>query len=412
MAVAPVLWTYSDALEYLVAQVDGLASEREQLRARAAVVNAYQEIAQEHEWRYFRQHGRIKLNAAQTGTITSAVLITPSADLPVGLRVNLSGVGDDIWPSWAASGRILFDGDSVEYTVHSRVSDSMIYLDEDLSPSTAPAASTGYTLFQTVYPISGDVRKISEINDEDGWWSAAYVSPEEWLSWTRYYQGAKSSSLFRWTIMGDSDNYGQMAIYTTGYSTVAETIDFIAHRSPRPLRVAGVSSTHAGGAVAATAGTNTARLNVVQTDEVIGSVLRLRSSSPSHTPTGLTGLYPYQDQRIITGHEVVDVGGTDYSDVTLDANLENTYTVLGGGVFAISDPLDLPEYLLNLFRARLKLELLGDTGAYQQLQVRCDRALIDALARDATLVTPTPAAQWRSFVLPSATWPISYTVTM
>lgn len=412
MAVAPVLWTYADALEYLVAQVDGLASEREQLRARQAVVHAYQEIAHEHEWRYFRQHGRILMNAAQTGTITSAAAITPTADLPVGLSVTLSGVGDDVWPDWAAAGRILFGSDDVEYTVYSRQSDSLIYLDEDLSPSTAPANGTAYTLFQTVYPLSGDVRKISEINDEDGWWSAAYVSPEEWLGWTRYYQGAKSSSLFRWTVMGDSDNYGQMAIYTTGYPSTAESLDFIVHRTPRTLRVAGVSTTHQGGAVAASAGTNTARLNVVQTDEVIGSVIRFRSSSPSHAPTGLSGLYPYQDQRVIVAHVVTDVGGTDYSDVTLDAALDNSYTVLGGGVFAISDPIDLPEYLLNLFRIRMKLELLGDTGAYGQLQERYRLALLDALARDGTWVTPTPGDQWRSFVLPSATWPINYTVTM
>lgn len=342
---APTLLTYRDMLDHLGNWMGAMPQEQEQDRSRQAIQDAYRELSLEHEWVYCSRQHRITLNAAYTtGTVAYST---------ANRNVTLSGAGAE-WPTWARYGRILFDGDDVVYKVAERGSASIVTLDVEFSPAADVDAGTSYTLYRNVYPLPPDLVSMKGIINERNTWTTTYVSPTDWL-WGERVR-VRTGKPFRWTIMGAPDVYAQLALFVDGYPTVADTVDFIFQDKFRPMNYDGMgyySSQAGSGYTVSSADSGQATFTVAGTGftlptDIIGSVLRLGGDDATEPPGGIGTRTPYVDQRVVFSRE----GATDAT-----AGNNFTFGVGSGGHFSISDPADLPHYLIDVFKRGCERQL-------------------------------------------------------
>jgi hypothetical protein len=379
-----MLETYQDAIERLVTFADGAAQERDTNRMRVAIQDAYRYVGMGRKWRYFQRHDRINLAAPySTGTITS-----------VGATVTLSGGS---WPSWARYGTLFITGHTRLYRV-SEVSGATMTLDPNTYPLANISTGTTYKLFRSQYPLPADLWTMDEINDESLHWSQHYLSPSGVMGMERNHLAAGSP--WYWTVLGSSDLYAQHVLWITGYPKAVATLDFIYTRTPRPLMFDGVQLYADTSTITCTgpsaAGTTCTINNQVLQDEVVNSIIRFGRPGSTDHPKGLTSTNPYYFQNVISS---VSNDGTN-TTVTLDSAAPYAVT---STKFTVSDPLDLPEYLLDLFHARCKYNftLLTDSseGNAKTRTFRDEehRELLRAKDRDAVAPGPRRATGWHGW---------------
>lgn len=362
----PTLYTYRDAIEQLVQWAGGMPQSADMNLVRTAVLGAYRTVQLEKRWRYFLQHERINLDPAYaTGTVAYNAS-TGQVTLTTGT-----------WPTWVRYGRIIFSGDNRIYKVAEQDADdaSIVTLDTAFSPAADVATGTSYTLFRSVYPLPADMGGIESMEDEVGFYSSGYVTPEIWMASERHF--VRSGPWFDWTIMGAPDLFGQIALCVYGYLGAGQTrtFDFLYQRPPRSLNYDGYGLFSSQGANAiATAAAASVEFGVTGftlPEDIVGSVLRMgRTDSSIEDPPGNRGsANPYSEQKIITSRETATTG-------KVDSNF--TYGKGTNGHFVISDPIDFPHYLLPMFQRAGENHLA--------LAIRPDQVgQTEALLRKATL---------------------------
>jgi hypothetical protein len=378
---APTLLTYRDMIDHLGNWMGALPQEDEQNQSRQAIQDAYRELFLEHEWAYCSRQHRITLDAASTSSTVTYSTSNRQVTLASGS-----------WPTWARYGRILFDGDDVVYKVAERGSPSIITLDVDFCPAANVAAGTGYKLYRNVYPLPSDFISMKRIFNERNTWSTTYVSPSDWLWGERVRE--RTGKPFRWTIMGAPDVYAQLALFVDGYPTVADTIDFIFQNRFRPMNYDGMEffSSQAGSgntltAAAAAQATFTVAGFTLPSD-IVGSVLRLGRADSTAPPGGIGSMDPYVDQRVIFSRE----------DDT-NATVGNNFTFgRQGDHFSISDPVDLPHYLIDVFKrgCERQLAILLANDKLPVAEALYDKALKQAKGRSNSLAPDlgSPLGWW------------------
>ncbi len=376
---APTLTTYRDAIEHLVAVHDGLPSEADQRRAGGAVQAAYRQVHHEKAWRYFNTLGRLNIVAQQTtGTVSYATDGT----------LTLTGA---TWPSWARYGTVRLE--NVNYKVaelDTTTPATILTLDGTFRPS---AALTGveYAIWQSEYRLPPDLTKIVELHDANGAWSASYVSPNEWLRRTR--TSHQTGGPFCWTVTGMEDLYSSMSVRLSTVPTSATTLDFLYNRAPRPLKYDGYARFSSQGSdkieTYSDGVTHDVALNVSLTSDIIGSVFRVGGDA-SNPPGGLGDPYQYSDQRIVTTVSAAEILFDDRLSVGGSA----------AGAFTVSDPVDLPTYLLTAFRRRCEYEMAirtADSKAEDRALERYHISLVQAMEADSQFSGPILPSGWNSW---------------
>ncbi len=367
----PVLHTYRDAIEHLRGWADALPSGAEDRRLHAAVQSAYEDVVSDSRWRFFTSHYRLPLSPVQeTGTVAYDYA-TKTATLS-GATV----------PAWARQAHVLFGTDQRIYKVAERTGETTFTLEEGFAPYADVDAGTSYKLFRSVYPLPADFLGISGVEDERSQWRPTYVaSLDEWLY--RERQLTFRGRPFFWTIAGHPDLYGQSAVFMAGYPTETATLDMIYHRAARGLVLDGFSFYSSQGTARvdeANASEATATFtNLSLPSGAAGAVLRLSATGATEPPSSL-GTTRYSEQRIISAV-------TDVDTVTVDSAWS-----IGkqGDHFTISDPLDLPRYLLDAFYRGCEHYLamaaiparVGDTQALYVKSLKKARAVEGRMPRD------------------------------
>ncbi len=377
---APTLTTYRDAIEHLIAVHDALPSEADQRRAGGAVQEAYRQVHHEKAWRYFTTLGRLNIGAQQTtGTV--------SFNTTDG-KLTLTGA---TWPSWARYGTVRLE--NINYKVAELDADdpdTVITLDGTFRPSET-LTDVEYAIWQSEYRLPSDLTKLVELHDANGVWSAGYVSPNEWLKRTR--QSHITGGPFYWTVTGMEDLYGSMSVRLSSVPISATTLDFLYNRAPRPLKHDGYALYSSQGSRVIEQYNPDAQYDVVMSGGLsaitIGSVFRTPSNT-DQPPGGLGDPYQYLEQRIIKS-----VSG---ANVEFDEHL--SYTTGVPASFTVSDPIDLPTYLLTAFRRRCEYEMAirtADTKAEDRALDRYRISLVQAMEADAQFSGPILPTYWNSW---------------
>ncbi|HDZ21604.1 hypothetical protein LCGC14_1147520 [marine sediment metagenome] len=330
---APQLLTYRDAISAANDFVGGLSTGVAQGDIRRAIHVAYREIGDAFSWSFLKKQGRVPLQALEsTGTV--AYDHTGGSNER---QLTLTPVASEVWPSWAVDATVRVG--SVPCRVESRISDTVLTLDVNLNPGADVAASTAFQIYPACYTLPHDFESLVQPWGEDTWRFGQQVSRDEILALDRFRETTGGIRCFA---VGEvADLQGSLGLYIHPASDATETLDFLYRRRARQLRYSGHDAAETDGTITVNVdSTAVVGVGTAFDAKMVGSTLRVGTGG-TNVPTGLDGLYPYDDERIIAGH-------TDATNVTLDTAIT---TARSGVKYCISDAIDLHAAAHNAFLA-------------------------------------------------------------
>jgi len=327
----PLLLTYYDCIQAAVDFLSGHSTVASQRDVRRVIHEAYREVGEVFGWSFLQKQSRVQLRETyDTGSVaynsTSRVLTMTTGS----------------WPSWAADATVRID--SVPSQVQTRTNSTSLVLHRTMNPGKAIASGTSFQLYPTSYTLPEDFLNMVKPWGEDSWWNAKQVSYDEMLSLDRYYEGPGSPR--RFCVREIADLHGSFGLYIHPASDTAETVDFIYRRRGRQLRYSGHDSAETVGTITVTGGGVVTGTDTQFSSRMEGSVMRI-GLDDDNTPTGLDGLFPYSDERII-----------DTVDSTTSLTLDGATTAQASAVnYVITDPIDIDISLANAMLACIRKRL-------------------------------------------------------
>lgn len=361
---------FADLVEHLSDYSGGEVMDRKSRDYRRAAVRAYQDLALSNEWKAYMTRGRINLNAVQDdGTI--------DFDLTGGSYERMVTLTGYTWPTWVEFGTLLIDG--VRYKVDQRMSSTIITLTYDSCPTADVAALTTYALYQNVYPLPEDFRKLDDAHYEQGLGCMKPLS--DMADWLHLDQQQAESGRPYWYYVGGSPDtwqYGKMCLYVHPYPDEAESFDFTYWRNPRALYYTGQETEASVGTVSVSIDTTAVTgTSTTFSQKMVGALIRFSRDS-TNLPEGEGGQYPYQEQRVI-------ISVTNATTLTLNEAVDFAYS---GVKYVITDPVDADGALLEaLYRnAERMLDNFRHPERASNRERLYQQAWIQACERDRRLV--------------------------
>ena len=331
--------TYRDILDYLVDYQRGNPSAYVQRNARRAVVEGLRVLTNAHQWTYFTQVGRVNTVAPYT---TGTVVYDHSG----GAYERVLTLTDGTWPTWAPYGEVVING--VHYSVDEYRSATELQLSIYQNPGEDITDATQYGLYRNTYTLPVDCATIDQVFPSNSTQKIDFAHPRTWLQ-AQIYNDSAANTPTIYTITGDPDFQGQLAIRFFPSPDSAYPMDFIYQRRPRSNNVEGIFE----GTVTIESGNSTvAGGGTSWDDSLVGSLLRF-SKNAQDLPTGLDGANPYKMERMIM--EVVDS-----ETIVID---QPSAWDLPAVKYMISDPIDI------------------EPGAMQTVYLRCCESQLGKIAR-------------------------------
>lgn len=324
----PELLTYYECVAVARDFLSGNSTTASQEDIRRVIHDAYREVGEAFGWSFLHRQGRVQLRAAlSTGTVgyvhgtngTSRVLTAASTS----------------WPTWAADAVVRVG--EVPCHVQTRTNSTSLVLDSTMNPGQDVDSETSYQIYPHYYHLGHDFAALISPWGENSYDRLEEVSYDRMMALDRYRESAASPDYF--CVREVADLYGTFGLYIHPPSNVNETIDFIYQRRPRQLRYTGHDTAERVGTITVTAAGAVSGTSTTFNSLMEGSVMRIGLDG-TNIPTGLDGLFPYSDQRII---KTV----TDSTTITLDG----TTTARSSVKYCITDPIDINISLANCLKA-------------------------------------------------------------
>lgn len=366
MPVPMDLPTYRDVLDHLIDYQHGSPAPYVHRNARRAIIHALRVLANSYQWPYWTQVGRVNTHAPyNTGTVTY--------DHTGGAYERVLTLTGGTWPDWAAYGIVVIG--ATKYSVAERQSSTQLQLEVYHNPG-EDIAESSYELFRDAYTLPVDCRVVDHVYSSSSYTHLDYVHPREWLRGTVYHSSASGYPV-RFTVTGDPDFQGQLAIRVDPYPDSAMALDFIYQRRPRSNNVEGV---HAGTASVDASNVSVSGEGTSWTDTMVGSLIRF-SNNDTDLPTGLEGSNPYTLERTV----MQVVSGTH---LMLDQPAPET---LSGVKTMISDPIDIePGGMEVAFYRCCESQLAKTIRTKDRAEVERDFQMELERAKNASVPTTAP----------------------
>ncbi len=359
----PQVFTYCDAVHELEEFAREASISAAGRAIRSAVRRAYRDIAAAYDWVCLRANGRIQLQAYQDdGTV--------EYDHTGGTYERQLTLTGATWPTdaidWAV--RIATDNGDVVCDIEERKSGTVVTLDATMNPGQDIAAGASYTAYPRYYRLPNDFASMDQPVEEALSSLGQYVTHAEMLTLDRYY--STGGDVERYTIAPVPDLIGVMGLFVQPFADTTRTLDFVYKRIPRDLRYVGTDVSESPGTITVVAGSSTVTGSSTAFSSLhVGSILRVGTSS-SKLPTGLEGILPYSEQRVIA-----DCASA--TSLTLDANIATSKSSVK---YAITDPIDFDPLVYDAMMATAKKYLAIEKNAdnWRQIAALADEALFRA----------------------------------
>lgn len=326
--------------------------------AKTAIARSYADIAAKNTWNYLRRRCQINTVAPySTGTV-SYTASTRTLTLTGGT-----------WPTVAVSGELLINRNV--YAVQTRVSNTVLILQDGRCPVTNLASGTSYSWVQTTYLLPREFVELRGITEIERLWQVTYMSPEMMLARSQLWYTA-SNSLF-YTILGTPG--GRMSLQFQPPPSFARTFDLIFQSKPR---LPTLTAPYTTGTVATTAGSTTVALtgSTWPAGLAAGCVFRLGGTA---SPTGLLGDNPYVEEHLVAS--VTDSTHLELADAM--------GTTASGAKYCLDDPIDIESSMQSYFDrlCEANLMILHQSGEdkISMARQRAFEAMIEAKAMDSRL---------------------------
>lgn len=309
-----MLLTASDVIEHLK-RLEGAATDsRFKALSKTAMFTAYRDLPNSKRWSYYYARDRVKTDATQSSS-------TITFDFTGGASERLITIASGTLPTNFAFGLMLID--TVEYECATRESSTTGTLSVNSNPGADVAAGTSYNWWRDTYPMPVDFMGADHLIDHNNSWQPELVSPGEVLNFRANRQTPNEPRLYGF--MQSHKYFGSTAVMFEPPPAEVLNFDFMYKRMPAALRTIDYNTGTVAVSSTTVTGTSTA-----WTSAMVGSNIRFLEDS-TNIPTGLDGIYPYAEQRIVTGF-------TNATSLTIDAAVDGTYS---GHKYRISDPLDI-----------------------------------------------------------------------
>ncbi len=286
---------------------------------RAAVLGAYEELVQAHDWSFMHTSGRLQAYAAQSdGTIdydhdTLTMTLT-----------------DETFPlAWTAGAAITLNG--VTCDVDRRLTSTTATLDATNNPG-EDLTEESYVLFQRRIALPANFLSMdAPMTELYGVFGARQGLPEQ-QAYHRWYQD--TGDMRHWDIGVGAD--GGLSFYFTPAMDEDYLVDYVYKKRARDMKLTGMASGHSVGTISVS-GTAVTGSGTSFSSSMVGSVIRISDSTDK--PTGIEGEFPYLEEKVIRA-----VGST--TSITL----ESSGTSAAGVAYRVSDQCDLPRILHDAMR--------------------------------------------------------------
>jgi len=377
-SLSPDFWTYQDAVEWLLDFYGRTtASARDMRMCKRAVDNAYRELAQAHNWRFYRAAYTLHTDADyDTGTITY--------DHTGGTYERMLTLASGTWPANAAYGELKLSGYGA-YPVEARKSDTVITLSEDQNPGIDIAAGTSYKWWRSAYPLPLDFQKMADPLDEtDGWGipGLRYMEPEQFFGLSRWWGTTTVTNPGCYTMHQDRRT-GLQSLWFGEPPADVRSYGFQYIRRPRPLRVTEYAT---GTATVVSGSTALEGTGTTWTADHVGCVFRL-SSTATEKPTSPVGSHDGIDNPAALTRIVAS--RTDADTMVLDAASDVSKSTCR---YTLSDPIDIDWPVMGTYFQRLATYHLGvltnDVKNRGELKELVVEAFLDATGADQRQVSP------------------------
>lgn len=338
-SLSPDFWTYQDAVEWLLDFYGRTtASARDMRIAKRAVDNAYREIAQAHNWKFYRAAYTFHTDDDyDTGTV--------AYDHTGGTYERMLTLTSGEWPANAAYGEVKMTSYGA-YPVEARKSSTIITLTQDQNPGVDIAAGATYDWWRTSYPLPLDFMKMADpLDEKDGWGlpGLTYIEPEQFFGLTRWWGTTTVAQPGGYTIYQDRRT-GLQSIFLGEPPAEVRSYGFQYIRRPRPLRVAEYAT---GTATVVTDSTALEGTGVTWTSDHIGCIFRL-STNATQKPTSPFGNLDGIDNPAVLTRVVAS--RTDADTMVLDVASDVTKSTCR---YTLSDPIDIDWPVMGTYFQRL-----------------------------------------------------------
>lgn len=359
------LFTFQDAVDHLLDAAGANNDSRALTLAKNAVIAAYRIVNGAHKWTSLIRMMRLTTNEPYTtGTV--------EYDHTGGANSRQLTLTTGTWPSWAARGFVVID--NRRYDVAERISDSIVTLNLNSNPGEDVASGTSYSLLRDTYTLPSDFLAMSQLVDPNNPPALDYTEPEQinYAAISQETQGIPRD----YTIIADPDYVGMMAVRMFPPPSDVRVYEAVMTRKPLPLSIYNYDTGEITAVASTTAVTGT---DTVWTSTMQGAVIRF--GDDDNQPTGISGLYPFVEERLLKTI-------TNGTSVVVDTALVNNYS---GVKYTISSLIDLDEaVMLPLFLCACEREfarMQRDYEAYGIIQQAFIEKLIDAKCADRRFTT-------------------------
>jgi hypothetical protein len=311
-----MIMTYADVVDRLIRYLGGSPSDSVLADCKEAAIAAMGTLATAHNWSYLYAYGRVNTHATySTGTVTY------DHDGGTGVLPRTLTLSGGIWPDWSADG-IVRIGLGV-YRVESRVNATTVTLEAESCPDGDLASPVYFSLTCDTFLLPADYTAQDSTYIPNNFSGLDYVHPREWFDRVGRRNQVGQPTVY--TITGDHRYSGRLVLRVAPVPILAEPIDFLYRRSPRPLALfeeTGTASSFVDdvGVIGTATSWTTAH---------VGSVFRL--SSTDRPPTPATGTKPPALESVIAA----------WTDATHIGLADRAPATLVGRGFTISDPIDI-----------------------------------------------------------------------
>jgi hypothetical protein len=314
------LWTYQDAVEYLLDYFEVPRSSRALRMAKRAVLYAHRTLPTLHKWPYYqRLHVVNTVAPYSTGTI--------SFDYTEGTYERLVTLSGGVFPAWTQFGVMRIA--NVDYPVLQRLSNTQCTLTNWRAPPADIAAGASFTLFRNHYPLPLDFRRGDRIIDQISGRELCSVSPSA-LSAQQLHQRGTTTPYIA-AIVEDEDHIGGVLLHINA-PTSASQYSFLYERQPRPMNT---EKYDAGTLTLTEDSAQITGVGTAFTRSMVGAVLRI--SGDDEPPQSKIGSLASAEDNP-AAHTRIVMNVTDGTTIQVDETLTESAS---GRAYTISDPVDL-----------------------------------------------------------------------
>ena len=337
--------TYSDALEHLTEFAAGHGSSAAQSLLRRAVLRAYDEVVNAHDWPFMRSLANVYCHEAQTdGTL--------SYDHDT-LTATLTGA---TFPDWTDGASLYLDG--ITCDINQRISSTTATLRATMAPG-EDLSGESYTLYRRWYALPDDWLSMEEPLGEE---YATIGSLVSWGAMAQLHRWEQLSGTIDYWCIGQAPSGGvALFVYPALDSDVRLLLPY--RRRPRDLRITGQEADDYVGTIAVSGTTITGTTTAFRA-AMEGSILRI--SDDTNPPTSLEGRYPYLEELVI-------------GDVTTTTAMTTTSsgTTASDVAYRVTDAIDLDRSAWDAFLrcAEMHFARMRNIKEYPRIKAEYDDAL-------------------------------------